>query len=134
MGVHAPGKTTQKPAPRTAWEQPVLPRKLRQLNPDLVHGLAYAVPAAWPGPSVVSIYDLSFLLFPKAFKAANRIYLAAATRATAQRAPPVLTITERARSNIVRLLTVPEAYVDVTSPAVKARYQPLPAATIEAFK
>ena len=48
--------------------------------------MAYALPAAWSGPSVVSVYDLSFLQFPRAFNAANRIYLAAATRAAARRA------------------------------------------------
>jgi glycosyltransferase involved in cell wall biosynthesis len=80
------------------------------------------------------VYDLSFLLFPKAFKPANRIYLAATTRATARRARRVLTISEHARRDIVRLLNVPEACVDVTYPAVEERYRRLPEDEVEAFR
>jgi glycosyltransferase involved in cell wall biosynthesis len=96
--------------------------------------MAYAVPVGWPGPSVVTVYDLSFLLFPRAFKAANRIYLAATTRAAARRARRVLTISEHARRDIVRLLSVPEECVDVTYPAVEDRYRRLPEDEVEAFR
>jgi glycosyltransferase involved in cell wall biosynthesis len=96
--------------------------------------MAYAVPAGWPGPSVVTVYDLSFLLYRDAFKAANRIYLAATTRASARRARRVLTISEHTRRDIVRLLSVPEEYVDVTYPAVDERYRRLPDAQVEAFR
>jgi glycosyltransferase involved in cell wall biosynthesis len=134
LHFHASGRATAKPALRIAWEQTLFARELRKLAPDLVHGLAYALPVGWAGPSVVTIYDLSFLLFPRAFKPANRIYLAATTRATARRARRILTISEHARRDIVRLLNVPEQRVDVTYPAVEDRYQPLPEQTIEAFK
>lgn len=96
--------------------------------------MAYAVPVGWSGPSVVTVYDLSFLLFPKAFKPANRIYLAATTRAAARRARRVLTISEHARRDIVRLLNVPEECVDVTYPAVEDRYRRLPEDEVEAFR
>jgi glycosyltransferase involved in cell wall biosynthesis len=119
---------------RILWEQTSFPRQLRQLEPDLVHGMAYALPVGWSGPSVVTVYDLSFLLFPKAFKPANRIYLAATTRATARRARRVLTISEHARRDIVRLLSVPEECVDVTYPAAEDRYRRLPEDEVEAFR
>jgi glycosyltransferase involved in cell wall biosynthesis len=96
--------------------------------------MAYALPVGWSGPSVVTVYDLSFLLFPKAFKPANRIYLAATTRATARRARRVLTISEHARRDIVRLLSVPEECVDVTYPAAEDRYRRLPEDEVEAFR
>jgi glycosyltransferase involved in cell wall biosynthesis len=134
LTFHASGGRTVQPTARIVWEQTALPRHLRQLKPDLLHGLAYAVPVAWPGPSVVTIYDLSFLLFPRAFKPANRIYLAATTRAAARRARRVLTISEHARRDIVRLLSVPSEYVDVTYPAVEERYTRLPDAEIVTFR
>ena len=111
-----------------------LPRKLRELQPDLVHGMAYALPIGWRGLGVVTIYDLSFLLFPRAFKPANRIYLAATTRATARRARRILTISEHARRDIVRLLNVPEQRVDVAYPAADERYRVLPEHEVEAFR
>ena len=83
-------------------------------------------PSAGPGPAVVTIYDLSFLRFPAAFKTANRIYLTASTRAAVRRARRVLTISEHTRRDIVRLLNVPEQRVDVTYPAAEERYRLLP--------
>jgi glycosyltransferase involved in cell wall biosynthesis len=134
LHFHPSGRRTQSPAVRIVWEQTLFARQLRTLAPDLVHGMAYAVPVGWPGRSVVTVYDLSFLLFPKAFKPANRIYLAAATRATAKRARRVLTISEHARRDIVRLLRVPDEYVDVAYPAVEDRFRTLPDAEVAAFR
>jgi glycosyltransferase involved in cell wall biosynthesis len=134
LSFHESGALTRRPSVRIGWEQTLFARELRGTKPDLVHGCAYALPVGWPGPSVVTIYDLSFLLFPKAFNAANRIYLAAATRAAARRARRILTISEHARRDIVRLLSVPEAYVEVTYPAVEERYRRLPDDDIAAFR
>jgi glycosyltransferase involved in cell wall biosynthesis len=134
MTFHATGAATSSPAKRVLWEQTILPRELARLRPDLVHGLAYALPVGWRGPSIVSIYDLSFLLFPKAFNAANRIYLTATTRAAAKRARRVLTISEQTRRDIVRLLGVSEQRVDVTYPAAEERFRLLPTAEVEAFR
>jgi glycosyltransferase involved in cell wall biosynthesis len=128
------GKRTLRPPVRIAWEQLALPRQLAKAMPDLLHGLAYALPVGWGGPSVVTIYDLSFLRYAAAFKTANRIYLTATTRATVRRARRVLTISEHARRDIVRLLNVPEQRVDVTYPAAEERYRLAPADTIAAFK
>jgi len=134
LNFHQTGKRMTRPPLRIAWEQTQLPRQLKSLQPDLVHGMAYAVPVAWAGPSVVTIYDLSFLLFPNAFKIANRIYLTATTRATARRARRILTISEHARRDIVRLLNVPEQRVDVTYPAAEERYRPLAPQDVESFR
>jgi glycosyltransferase involved in cell wall biosynthesis len=131
---HASGHKTVRPAIRIAWEQTILPRELNKLRPELLHGTAYALPVGWRGPGVVTIYDLSFLRFPRAFNTANRIYLAATTRAAARRARRVLTISEHARRDIVRLLSVPEERVEVTYPAAEESYRPRPAQEVEAFR
>jgi glycosyltransferase involved in cell wall biosynthesis len=131
---HASDFPTQRPTSRIVWEQTALPRRLAQLEPELLHGLAYALPLAWKGPSVLTIYDLSFLLYPRAFNTPNRIYLAATTRAAARRARRVLTISEHARRDIVRLLRVPEQRVDVTYPAADERYRLLGRDEVDAFR
>jgi glycosyltransferase involved in cell wall biosynthesis len=134
LRFHASGKQTVRPPVRIAWEQTLFAKQLRSLRPDLVHGMAYALPVGWSGPSVATIYDLSFLLFPRAFNPANRIYLAATTRATARRARRILTISEHARRDIVRLLNVPEQRIAVTYPAAEERYQPLDERAVESFR
>ncbi|MBV9170474.1 MAG: glycosyltransferase family 4 protein, partial [Chloroflexi bacterium] len=134
LRYHATGAWTARPPTRILWEQTQLPRRLSALKPDLLHGMAYALPAAWSGPSVVTVYDLSFFKFPNAFKPGNRIYLTAATRAAAKRARRVLTISAHTKRDIVRLLGVPEHRVEVTYPAAEERYAVLPAEQIEAFR
>jgi glycosyltransferase involved in cell wall biosynthesis len=128
------GASTARPTRRIAWEQVALPRALAGRRVDLLHGLAYALPAAYSGATVLTVYDLSFLQFPRAFNLINRVYLTAATRASARRARRVLTISEHAKRDIVRLLNVPEHRVDVTYPAVEERYRLLPTAEVEAFR
>ena len=134
LTFHASGSTTARPALRIVWEQALLPRQLAGLRPDLVHGLAYALPLGWSGRCVVTMYDLSFLRFPRTFKAANRVYLTAASRAAARRARRVLTISDHSRRDIVRLLGVPEHRVDVTYPAADQQFRPLPPEEVEAFR
>jgi glycosyltransferase involved in cell wall biosynthesis len=128
------GAGVERPAIRIAWEQTVLPRRLAALKPDLLHGMAYALPLGWPGRTVVSVYDLSFLRFPRNFNTANRVYLTAATRASTKRARVVFTISEHTRRDIVRLLNVPAQRVVVTYPAADERFRVLPADEVEAFR
>jgi glycosyltransferase involved in cell wall biosynthesis len=134
LRLHAAGAEVERPARRIMWEQIVLPRRLAELKPDLLHGMAYALPAAWAGPSVVTIYDLSFVRFPRAFNALNRVYLTAATRAAAKRARVVFTISEHTRRDIVRLLSVPARRVVVTYPAADERFGVLPTEEVVAFR
>lgn len=134
LRFHPSGPSTIRPTRRIVWEQTVLPRQLRALRPELLHGMAYALPIGWSGPSVVTVYDLSFLRFPRAFNVANRVYLAASVRAAVRRARRVLTISEHARRDIVRLLGVPEPRVDVTYPAAEERYTVLEKDRVAAFR
>ncbi len=134
LRFHAAGDRKARPAFRIAWEQTLLPARLGALRPDLLHSLAYASPIAWAGPTVLTIYDLSFLRFPGAFRPGNRIYLAAMSRASARRARRVLTISEHSRAEIVRLLRVPDRLVDVAYPSADARYRRLPVEQVEAFR
>ncbi len=134
LHFHATGAATARPTLRIAWEQAAFPAHLAALRPDLLHATAFASPVAWGGPTVVTIYDLSFLRFPEAFKTGNRVYLSAMSRSSARRARRIVTISEHSKMEIVRLLRVPEFYVDVTYPAVDERYRPLPKEEIEAFR
>ncbi|HEX8967587.1 MAG TPA: glycosyltransferase family 1 protein [Chloroflexota bacterium] len=134
LRFHPTGRHTIRPSVRIIWEQTALPAALRSLEPDLLHGLAYALPVGWSGPGVVTIYDLSFLRFPKAFNTLNRVYLTASTRAAARRARRILTISEHARRDIVRFLNVPEQRVDVTYPAAEERYRLIPESDVASFR
>jgi len=66
---------TTHPLVRIGWEQLVQPFVLWQEKIDLLHSLAFVTPLVSPCPSVVTIYDLSFLIFPQGFKDSKRLYL-----------------------------------------------------------
>lgn len=134
LHFHATGAMTVRPSMRILWEQTVLPARLAMLKPDLLHGLAYANPFGWGGAAVVTIYDLSFLRYPEAFNRGNREYLARASRVSARRARQVITISEHAREEIIRLLGIPPDRVHVTYLAADTRFRPLPAVEIQRFR
>lgn len=125
---------TRSPISRIAWEQLALPGVLKRLQPDLFHGMAFALPLRWDGPSVVTIFDLSFLRYPERLSAARRMYLRRVTAASAERARRVIAISESGRVEISELLGVPREKIDVAYPGVGTNFAPLNPDDVEAFR
>ncbi len=125
---------TQNPAIRIVWEQALQPFALAQARPDLLHGMAFSLPVLWGGPSVVTIFDLSFLRYPERLSASRRLYLRVVTRTSAQRARRVIAISESGRQEIHALLGVPLDKIDVALPGVDPRFAPLPGDEVERFR
>ncbi len=122
------------PFARILWEQAVLPHALASSDADLLHASAFVSPIAWPGRTVVTVYDLSFLLYPEHFNRANRAYLTVMTGRSVRRATRVAAISNSTRNDVIRLLGVPEGKVDVVTPALDPRMvSPAPEA-VEAFR
>lgn len=134
MTVRRARLPNENPVSRIAWEQFAAPFELRRLKPDLLHGMAFALPLAWRGPSVVTIFDLSFIRHPERLSAARRLYLRAFTRASARRATRVLAISRSARDEIHELLGVPLDCIDVAYPGVSPDFYRRTPAEIEAFR
>jgi glycosyltransferase involved in cell wall biosynthesis len=134
LRFHLVGQALARPSVRVAWEQSIFAARLAALRPDLLHGLAYALPLGWRGPSVVTVYDLSFLRFPETMRRGSRVYLTTISRLSARRARRVVTISRASKADVVRLLGVPAERVDVAYPAVDARYRPRPQAEVAAFR
>jgi glycosyltransferase involved in cell wall biosynthesis len=125
---------TDNPAIRIAWEQVLAPFELARVQPDLVHGMAFAVPLLWRGPSVVTIFDLSFLRYPQRLSVGRRHYLRAVTNLSARRACRVIAISESGRSEICALLGISPDKVDVALPGVTQDFCPLPAGQVSSFR
>ncbi len=125
---------TIKPAARILWEQVIQPFSLKKEGIDLLHSLAFVIPLASPCPSVVTIYDLSFLFYAKGFKRLNRLYLSAFTRLSAQRAKRIIAISESTKRDVVRLLKVPPERIDVVYPGVEEICRPLPQPIVADFR
>lgn len=126
---------TESPLRRIFWEQFVQPFQLGGL--DLVHQLAFVAPVAdilLPRPFVVTIYDLSFIRYPERLPTSRRLYLNLMTRLACRRARRVMAISRSTAEDLVSLLGVPRAKIDLAIPGVEARFTPLPTDQVEAWR
>lgn len=125
---------TAQPLVRIGWEQLIQPFVLWQEKIDLLHSMAFVTPLVSPCPSVVTVYDLSFVIFPQSFKYSRRFYLALFTRLSARKARRIITISESTKRDTVRLLGVSSEKVDVVYCGVDKTFHPLPDREIASFR
>lgn len=125
--------STARPAARIAWEQLAQPFALRRDRPDLLHATAFVAPLLSRRPCVVTVYDLSFALFPELFRGPNQTYLRLFTRWSIRRARRVLAISDHTRRDVQRLYGVPVDRIDVARPGVDPRFKPLPREAVDTF-
>jgi glycosyltransferase involved in cell wall biosynthesis len=125
---------TSRPVVRIFWEQVVQPFALRKERVDLLHALAFVAPLISPCPSVVTIYDLSFLLYPESFKRSKRFYLGLFTRLSARRARRIVVISESTKRDVVRLLGVSPEKVEVVYCGIDEAFRPLAEDQVAAFR
>jgi glycosyltransferase involved in cell wall biosynthesis len=134
MTLRQPYFSTQRPPARIVWEQLRLPLAARRDRLSLLHGLAYATPLFARVPTVVTVHDLSFLLYPQSFRPGNRQYLSRITAQSCRRASRVIAVSKATARDIVQLLDVPESKIDIVYNGVDSIYQPLPSAEVEAYR
>lgn len=123
---------TRSPWRRILWEQTRLAALSRDL--DLLHGLAFAAPLASACPTVVTVHDLSFLRFPKAFRPFNRLYLSVMTRLSVRRAARVIAVSESTRQDVITLCGVPGDRVVVVPNGVTDEFCPADSAEVAEFR
>lgn len=124
---------TEAPLKRILWEQALQPFQLGAF--DLYHALAFVAPLGVRQPSVVTVYDLSFLRYPERLSAARRLYLRLFTGLTCRRADRVIAISHSTGRDLVDLLNIPPQKIDVTPLAFDAGcFRPLPAEQLAAFR
>ncbi len=116
---------TNRPLARIAWEQLALPQHLKRDRVALLHSGTHAIPFAWRGPSLLTIYDLSFLLFPGVFRRANRTYLHWMVRYSARRADRVLAISDSTARDVQRLLGVAPERILRIYPGIDEQFKPI---------
>lgn len=126
--------STMRPPVRIFWEQVLQPLALKMEKIDLLHSLAFVIPLTSTCPAVVTVYDLSFLLYPDRFKPFRRLYLSLFTRLSVRRAKGIIAISENTRRDVMRLLQVPAHKIEIAYPGVDESYHPLPPEEIESFR
>lgn len=125
---------TEKRGVRILWEQVAWPLAAVRSGLDLLHSMAFVTPFWQPRPTMVTVYDLSFLHFPTRYPFLQRIYLATQTRRSCRQARRIVTISKSAREDVHRFFHVPREQIDVVFPGVDGIFHPRSAAEVEAFR
>jgi glycosyltransferase involved in cell wall biosynthesis len=125
---------THRPPVRIFWEQVIQPYALRRSRADLCHGPAFVGAVVSACPLVVTVHDLSFLLYPEAFRTLNRLYLKTFTRQSVRRAKRVIAVSDSTKRDLVRYYGIAPTKVDVIYNGVDGSFHPLPAEHVDAFR
>ncbi len=104
--------------PQVVWDQlifPVwsIPRAAQKLKPDVALFTNNYLSPSMRVPTAVFIHDMTPFVLPDSFKAAHSAYQRAYFRYAARHADKVLTISASSRSDILRILEIPEDKVVV---------------------
>ncbi len=132
--IRATRLPVHKPLWRIFWEQTLFAWALREKY-ALLHSLAYVSPWLNRTPSIVTLYDPSFLIYPEYFRPFHRLYLTIGARAAARRAKKIITISESSKQDLARLMQLPPERVQVVVPGVEADFfRHVTAAELEQFR
>jgi glycosyltransferase involved in cell wall biosynthesis len=124
---------TESPLRRILWEQALQPGQLSAF--DLYHALAFVSPLILSKPSIVTVYDLSFVQYPQVLSTARRLYLRLFTGISCRRARRIIAISRSTAQDVATHLHIPADRIDVAVPGYDhTLYRPLPAAEVQAFR
>lgn len=123
-----------RPLARIAWEQSVLPLRLRLQRPALIHGFVNVLPLATTVPGVVTVHDLSFVRTPELLPAAKRWYLTQLCRASVAKARQVIAVSRQTADDLLHYFGVPAAKVHVIHNGIAPHFTPQPALAIHSLR
>lgn len=111
--------------PRMVWMQTLAPRLLRGLEPDVVHFTNGMVPVVCPVPTVVTIHDMSLTLYPRYHPPRRVLLNRPFVDLAARRADAIITVSESAKADIVRLYGLSPERVHVVREAAAPSFRPV---------
>ncbi len=114
---------------RLAWSV-----ELSRFRLDVLHTTDFIPPYWGARRHVITIHDLTFLLFPQYITAETKRYYSDQIRAAVTKADHVLAISEATKTDMIRLLDVAEDKITVQYCGVDSIYRPLPAYQIAAVR
>jgi glycosyltransferase involved in cell wall biosynthesis len=98
---------------RALAEQMLLPRAVREHRIELLHSLGSTAPARTRVPSVLTLHDVIYVLYPQAHTLLMRLGLRVLIPLSARGADRIIAVSEAAAAEIRRVLGVPRERMDV---------------------
>lgn len=117
------------PRSRWLWMQLKLPGAIRQTRPDLCHFPNNSAPVWHVRPYVATIHDASLFLYRRHHPWSRLLALRLLLPLVARQATAVITDSEAARADLVRVLHLPPDKVHAIHLAVADAFQPMTEAT-----
>ena len=113
---------------RLLWMQSVLPRRLGHSQLDLCHYTNSIGPLRSPCRYVVTIHDMTLSMLPRLHPRRKQFLIRPLIPLVARGAARVITVSNQARDDIMRLLRLPAERVAVIREAAAPNFRPAPAA------
>jgi len=100
---------------RTFWEQSVLPLQIRKFKPDVFHSIRDSLPWWCPCKTkiVVTIRDLTWLVFPKFFDRTTVAYAKKRLEFIVKKADAIISISENTKKDILNAANCDESKIEV---------------------
>src|SRR5579884_1323393 len=114
---------TSRPLTRIAWEQAAAPVLARRWKLDVTHGPVNVLPLLSTTRGVVTVHDLAFLKYPKAFRRSRGVYLKLVVGASVRKAAAVITPSRSTREDVIEHFGVDLEKVHVIPLGVDEHYQ-----------
>jgi glycosyltransferase involved in cell wall biosynthesis len=106
------------------FEQWPLSIETRRFRLDLLHSPDFIPPLHNKIPSVITVHDLAFLLYPKFVTASSARYYGQVEDAV-KRANRIIAVSHSTKNDIIELLGTPEGKIDVIYEAAAPFYRPI---------
>lgn len=116
------------------WTHGGLSREMLRHPPDVLYVPSHVLPLVCPQPSVVLVYDVGHRFFPRAHRATEWLYVEWAIRRHVRIASAIITISEAARQDLIRLYGAHPERVAVAYPAVDEHFAPVGAHMVKAVR
>src|SRR5262245_10156173 len=111
--------------PRMAWMQTLAPRLVRELRCDVSHFTNGMIPIASPVPTVVTIHDMSLTMYPSYHPIRRVLLNRPFVNLAARRAAAIITVSQSAKRDIVRIYGLPADRVHVVHEAAAPSCKPV---------
>jgi glycosyltransferase involved in cell wall biosynthesis len=113
---------------RLAWEQSGLPVVAQRVGADVLHMPYYSMPLHPGLPTVVTIHDVTFYTDPERYTSSSARSLKSATMTAARQATRLIVPSNATRDELVRMLAIDPARIDVAYHGVdhKLFHRPTP--------
>ena len=109
---------------RNLWIQLMAPQAVSQAQADLAHFTNSVAPLRRRVPTLVTIHDMSLALFPR-LHPLRRMLTRPLVELSARRADAVITVSQSARQDILRLTGIAQERVHLIPEAAAPAFQPL---------